>query len=95
MLNYYRHHRSGAVHECMYCLQPFADFESMRSHVDQHGGRYTCSECGKSLDDIDAVLAHRTEHERRDADRQRRQDCGALEQEVKRGYLSCPRAKLR
>ena len=67
----------------------------MRGHVEQHGGRYTCHACAVPLEDWSALVAHRAGHVRLEADRQRRLDCGAVEQEVKRGYLSCPRAKLR
>jgi hypothetical protein len=79
----------------MYCLQPFADFELMRAHVDQHGGRYSCRSCEALLQDFAALVAHRADHVREETARQRRQNCAEVEAEVKRGYLSCPKAKLR
>ncbi len=89
-------HESGAVHECMYCLQPFADFDEMRAHVGQHGGRYSCRTCGAPQPDFAALVAHRAAHARQvPPDQKQRLDCADVEADMKRGYLSCPKAKLR
>jgi hypothetical protein len=79
----------------MYCLQPFADFDEMRAHVGEHGGRYSCRVCCAPQPDFAALVAHRAAHARQQADQKQRLDCADVEADMKRGYLSCPKAKLR